>query len=221
MEEQTWFKKKRADMLVDIQHNCLHSQILVNFDVEDLLKIDEILESFNTPKSKNLDKYHGIELPGIEEELASAITAEAIQVFDNYTMENILNRSTKKEIAFRRHEGEFLGASVSNITTSILFYITKSKPAIDINNVKNCFIIASPIVISVLQSNTTAVYEPAAVGEFKGPNNTILVGHMNGIRVYSYLFEQEKGNMVVVGYNDPETEEYHSQVISIKNLSFV
>lgn len=220
MEEQTWFEKRRADMLVDIQNKCLHSQILVNFDVEDLLKIDEILESFNTPQSKDLDKFHGIELPGIENELAGALIGEAVQHFDSHTMENILNRSTKKEIAFRRYEGEYLSDSVNNITTSILFYITKSKPTIDSDNVKNCFVIASPIVISMLQSNTTAVYEPVTESEFKGPNNTMLVGYLNGIRVYSYLFEQAKEHMIV-GYNDPETEEYHSQVIIINNLSFI
>jgi hypothetical protein len=53
------------------------------------------------------------------------------------------------------------------------------------------FIVVSPLVVSVLQSAAKSVFAPAIEGSFKGPNNTMLVGTLNGtIKVYSYLWNQ-------------------------------
>ena len=53
------------------------------------------------------------------------------------------------------------------------------------------FIVVSPMVVSVLQSAAKSVFAPAVDGSFKGPNNTMLVGTLNGsIKVYSYLWNQ-------------------------------
>ena len=51
------------------------------------------------------------------------------------------------------------------------------------------FMVASPMVVSILQSAAKSVFAPAVDGSFKGPNNTMLVGTLNGtIKVYSYLW---------------------------------
>jgi hypothetical protein len=56
------------------------------------------------------------------------------------------------------------------------------------------FIIVSPQIVSVLQSASKAVFAPAVSGSFEGPNNTKLVGTLNGtIKVYSFLFDASFG----------------------------
>ena len=53
------------------------------------------------------------------------------------------------------------------------------------------FVVVSPMMVSVLQSASKSVFAPAVQGSFKGPNNTMLVGTLNGtIKVYSYLWNQ-------------------------------
>ena len=68
------------------------------------------------------------------------------------------------------------------------------------------YIVVSPVMVSVLQSAAKAVFAPAVEGSFKGPNNTMLVGTLNGtIKVYSYIWNQEQiassgANRILVGY---------------------
>ncbi len=69
------------------------------------------------------------------------------------------------------------------------------------------FIVVSPMVVSILQSAAKSVFAPAVEGSFKGPNNTMLVGTLNGtIKVYSYLWNQadglaaSTGDTILVGY---------------------
>jgi hypothetical protein len=45
------------------------------------------------------------------------------------------------------------------------------------------------MIVSVLQTASKSVFAPAVEGSFQGPNNTKLVGTLNGqIKVYSYLW---------------------------------
>lgn len=71
------------------------------------------------------------------------------------------------------------------------------------------FIVVSPMLVSVLQSAAKSVFAPAVEGSFKGPNNTMLVGTLNGtIKVYSYLWNQAQPGVssplgtdqILVGY---------------------
>jgi hypothetical protein len=51
------------------------------------------------------------------------------------------------------------------------------------------WIVVSPLVVSVLQSAAKSVFAPAVAGSFDGPNNTKLVGTLNGnIKVYTYIY---------------------------------
>jgi hypothetical protein len=46
-------------------------------------------------------------------------------------------------------------------------------------------------MVSILQSAAKSVFAPAVEGSFKGPNNTMMVGTLNGtIKVYSYIWNQ-------------------------------
>lgn len=217
MEEQTWFEKKRADMLADIPHKTLHSQIFVNFDYDDLMEIDEILERFNTEKSKHLDKYHGIGLPGIEDELSYATVAEAVYEFDKLTLKKIISKSTRKQV--KLPEGEYLGDRFGYLDKHIFIYYAKTKPIINDETISNCFIIASPLIISILQAASKTMFHPAIESTFKGPNNTMLVGNINDINIYSYIFRPDDEMEIIMGYNDPDNpKDYHSQILIVDNL---
>jgi len=51
------------------------------------------------------------------------------------------------------------------------------------------WIVVSPLVASVLQSASKSVFAPAVAGSFAGPNDTKLIGTLNGsIKVYSYIY---------------------------------
>lgn len=70
------------------------------------------------------------------------------------------------------------------------------------------WIVVSPMIVSVLQSAGTSVFAPAVKGSFKGPNNSMLVGTLNGsIKVYSYMWNQNQPaaatagvDQILVGY---------------------
>lgn len=62
------------------------------------------------------------------------------------------------------------------------------------------YIVVSPAMVSVLQSAARSVFSPAVEGSFKGPNDSMLVGTLNGtIKVYSYLWNQVSGLGVTPG----------------------
>lgn len=53
------------------------------------------------------------------------------------------------------------------------------------------WLLCSPMVVSILQVSKHTVFAPALHGSFKGPNNSMLVGILNGtMKVYSYLWSQ-------------------------------
>jgi hypothetical protein len=55
------------------------------------------------------------------------------------------------------------------------------------------YIVVSPMMVSVLQTASKSVFAPAVDGSFKGPNDSMLVGTLNGnIKVYSYLWNKNQ-----------------------------
>lgn len=59
------------------------------------------------------------------------------------------------------------------------------------------FIVVSPMIVSLLQTASKSVFAPSTQGSFKGPNNTELVGTLNGnIKVYSYLWNSVQATNV-------------------------
>lgn len=63
------------------------------------------------------------------------------------------------------------------------------------------WIVVSPLVVSVLQSAAKSVFAPAVAGSFDGPNNTKLVGTLNGsIKVYSYIYFDQGTEPILMGF---------------------
>lgn len=83
------------------------------------------------------------------------------------------------------------------------------------------FIVASPMVITLLQQAGKSVFAPAIEGDFKSPYNTQLAGTLNGqIKVYSYLWNDAQSgtsapagsDKLLVGYKGQQSEYYAGYV---------
>jgi hypothetical protein len=163
---------------------------------------------------KSNEEEPGFECPeGLTDEIVQSISAEIVQIHDSETIKNLKTYAPYK-IDFDAIDGKNTSERFETVTTKIENFIEDK-------NKDNCYIIASPLFVSILQSAANGVFAPAIKGSFKGPNNTIMVGHSNGVRVYSYIFEPDDPTEAIVGVYNSETDINISQDIIITNFSFV
>ncbi len=140
---------------------------------------------------QDLDNQHGLDL---ENEMTQALSAEIVQEIDSEIIGDLL--------ALAGTVGVYNGALPSGPGYYTPTYVgdRHANLAVIINYIANeigrktrrgagNFIVVSPMIVSVLQAASKSVFAPATQGSFKGPNNTMLVGTLNGsIKVYSYLW---------------------------------
>lgn len=141
---------------------------------------------------QDMDSQHGID---VESELTKALSAEIVQEIDAEIIADLLalagtartfnyadTSGTAYAPAFAGDRFANLGVRINEVANEI-----GRKTRRGAGN----FIVVSPMIVSVLQSAAKSVFAPAVEGSFKGPNNTQLVGTLNGqIKVYSYLWNQ-------------------------------
>jgi hypothetical protein len=141
---------------------------------------------------QDLNSQHGLDL---ESEITKALSAEIVQEIDAEIINDLLALAgTVRTFDFSNTGGTtyapaFVGDRFANLGVRIneVANVIARKTRRGAGN----FIVVSPMIVSVLQSAAKAVFAPAVEGEFKGPNNTELVGTLNGrIKVYSYLWNQ-------------------------------
>ena len=151
---------------------------------------------------QDLNAQHGLDL---ESEMTQALSAEIVQEIDQEIITDLCALAGTVETFDGAGAGTY-GASAGNYTPS---YVGDrlANLGVLINRVANeiarktrrgagNFIVVSPMMVSILQSAAKSVFAPAIEGSFKGPNNTMLVGTLNGtIKVYSYLFNQTGANI--------------------------
>jgi len=146
-------------------------------------------------------------------EVLHAWMAEIVQEFDDKTVNNILKRAHPKTIILEN--GGFFGERLAPIGTAIDEFKEKYK-----DKDGEMFIISSPMFISILQACIKNIFAPALQGEFKGPNNTMLVGTTDGIPVYSYIFNPSCKLDAILGFRDYETNRMDITPLVIENLTF-
>jgi len=135
---------------------------------------------------------HGI---NIENEMTKALSAEIVQEIDAEIINDLLALAgTLRTFDFSTTAGTtyapaFVGDRFSHVgvrigeVANVIARKTRRGPG--------NFVVVSPMIVSVLQTAAKAVFAPAVEGSFKGPNNNMLVGTLNGsIKVYSYLWNQ-------------------------------
>lgn len=163
--------------------------------------------SWTVEAAQDANSQHGLD---IETEMTKAISAEIVQEVDSEIIQDLYGLAgTVRNFDFSQTLGpNYAPAFVGDRLSHIAVFINEIANEIARKTRRGAgnFIVVSPAVVSALQSGGKAVFAPAIEGSFKGPNNTMLVGTLNGtIKVYSYLWNQETigssaDNRILVGY---------------------
>jgi len=145
---------------------------------------------------QDLNAQHGLDL---ESEMTQALSAEIVQEIDQEIITDLLALAGTVNTFDGAGAGSY--GTAGNYTPGFVGD-RLANLAVVINRVANeiarktrrgagNYIVVSPLIVSILQSAAKSVFAPAVEGSFKGPNNTMLVGTLNGtIKVYSYLWNQ-------------------------------
>lgn len=151
---------------------------------------------------QDISSQHGLDL---EAEITQALSAEIVHEIDNEIVSDLLTLAGSTA-AFDM-SGAFTGTPNYVGDRHAVLGILINKVANDIaaktRRGQGNFIVVSPQVVSVLQSASKSVFAPSLQGSFEGPNNTKLIGTMNGmIKVYSFLFNATASiqDNILVGY---------------------
>lgn len=158
---------------------------------------------------QDLKSQHGLDL---ESELSQVVSAEIVQEIDSEILSDLLALAgTVGTYDYAtiglgpQYQPAYLGDRFANL--GIVINAVCNEIARKTRRGPGNFIVVSPMVVSILQSAAKSVFAPAVAGSFKGPNNTMLVGTLNGtIKVYSYLWNQVSGlgaavnDVILVGY---------------------
>jgi hypothetical protein len=154
-----------------------------------------------TPEAmQDLKASHGLDL---ESEMTAGLSAAVVSEIDNEIINDLIalagtTQTFDMNATFTgvpnyvgdRHA--VLGVLINQVANEIARK-TRRGPA--------NWIVVSPLVVSVLQSASKSVFAPAVSGSFEGPNNTKLVGTLNGnIKVYSYIYFDQGTEPVLMGY---------------------
>lgn len=137
---------------------------------------------------QDLSSQHGLDL---EAEITQALSAEIVHEIDNEIVTDLIRLAGTTETFDMA--GTFTGVPhyVGDRHAVLGILINKVANAIAAKTRRGAgnWIIVSPQLVSVLQSAAKSVFAPAVSGSFVGPNNTMMVGTLNGtIKVYSFLF---------------------------------
>ena len=142
---------------------------------------------------QDLQAQHGLDL---ENEMTKALSAEIVQEIDNEIINDLLglagtvaNFDGSLPAVPGYYRPTFVGDRLANL--GVMINYVANEIARKTRRGAGNFIVVSPMIVSVLQSAAKSVFAPAIQGSFKGPNNTMLAGTLNGaIKVYTYLWNQ-------------------------------
>ena len=160
-----------------------------------------------TPEAmQDLKSSHGLDL---EAEMTAGLSAAIVSEIDNEIINDLIALAGTTEsfdmsgtfTGVPNYVGDrhaILGVLINKVANEIARK-TRRGPA--------NWIVVSPLVVSVLQSASKSVFAPAVAGSFEGPNNTKLVGTLNGsIKVYTYIYMDQGSEPIVMGYKGGQGE---------------
>lgn len=167
---------------------------------------------------QDMNSQHGM---NIETEMTTGMSAEIVQEIDNEIISDLLalagtvaNWNGSLPASAGYYTPTFAGDRFSQL--GILINAVANEIGRKTRRGVANYIVVSPMIVSILQSAAKSVFAPAVEGSFKGPNNTMLVGTLNGsIKVYSYLWNQAVGtdlggsgdDEILVGYKGGNGEQ--------------
>jgi len=144
---------------------------------------------------QDLSSQHGLDL---EAEITQALSAEIVHEIDNEIVTDLIRLAGTTETFDM--SGTFTGVphyvGDRHAVLGVLINKVANEIAAKTRRGAGNFIVVSPQIVSLLQSAAKSVFAPAVSGSFEGPNNTRLVGTLNGtIKVYSFLFNASFGTV--------------------------
>lgn len=144
---------------------------------------------------QDLSSQHGLDL---EAEITQALSAEIVHEIDNEIVTDLIRLAGTTETFDM--SGTFTGVphyvGDRHAVLGVLINKVANEIAAKTRRGSGNFIVVSPQIVSLLQSAAKSVFAPAVAGSFSGPNNTQLVGTLNGtIKVYSFLFNASFGTV--------------------------
>ena len=150
--------------------------------------------------SQDLKASHGLDL---EAEMTAALSAAVVSEIDNEIINDLIALAGTTD-SFDM-AGTFTGVpnyvGDRHAVLGVLINKVANEIARKTRRAAANWIVVSPLVASVLQSASKAVFSPAVSGSFEGPNNTKLIGVLNGtIKVYSYIYHAAGTEPILVGY---------------------
>jgi hypothetical protein len=222
-----WFEENRTKMFKRACKNVLLPQICGELSMEQKEQIAGFLSELDNDANDSR-----VRMIGIGDEVAQALSAEAVQMFDSDTINRFIGGAEERHVLDMKNvtvePGEFIGDKLRSIADEII-HIAESE-----YSEGESFLIVSPLMISILQSASKTSYAPSIEGAFKGPNNTMLVGHLvEGelrIPIYSYLFGMDfygrfdevdkpgNSDTLILGNYNPETGKTRINIIATHNL---
>ena len=145
------------------------------------------------------------------EDLVRALMAECQSVIHHEFIKDVVRRcSTGPHIESTSSPASFIGDADKHLLVAFEQFFTE-EAALE-------FIVASPLLIAVMQSSHHTVFHPALEGAYQGSDNTGLVGEIDvndkRIPVYVYLMNQHfepgqyKTDWIIVG-RSPKEEIRH------------
>ena len=150
--------------------------------------------------AQDLGAQHGLNL---EAEITAALSAEIVSEIDNEIINDLIALAGTVETFDMA--GSFTGTphfvGDRHAVLGVLINKVANEIARKTRRGAANWIVVSPLVVSILQSATKSVFAPAVAGSFEGPNNTKLVGTLNGsIKVYTYIYHDQGTEPIVMGY---------------------
>ncbi len=181
-------------------------------------KSRKLQTSWTIEAMQDMNSQHGM---SIETEMTTGMSAEIVQEIDNEIISDLLalagtvaNWNGSMPAAPGYYTPTFAGDRFAQL--GIMINAIANEIARKTRRGQANFIVVSPMIVSILQSAAKSVWAPAVEGSFKGPNNTMLVGTLNGsIKVYSYLWNQAVGtdlggtgdDEILIGYKGGNGEQ--------------
>lgn len=157
---------------------------------------------------QDMNSQHGLD---VESEMTQALSAEITQEIDGEIINDLFALAGTVDTwdyaasAGGTYAPAYIGDRFSNVAV-VINRVANEIGRKTRRGVAN-WIVVSPMMVSVLQSAGKSVFAPAVSGSFKGPNNSMLVGTLNGsIKVYSYMWNQNQPgaqvgvDQILVGY---------------------
>ena len=150
--------------------------------------------------AQDLGSQHGLNL---EAEITAALSAEIVSEIDNEIINDLIALAGTVETFDMA--GTFTGTphfvGDRHAVLGVLINKVANEIARKTRRGAANWIVVSPLVASVLQSAAKSVWSPAVAGSFEGPNNTKLIGTLNGsIKVYTYIYHDTGTEPVLIGY---------------------